>query len=197
MRGHTDIPSAIEAGLATLEQAARWYNCFFSGSQFLVPIFCEKYDTFDSVLTRSPFLFDTVIGIGCRSEEGFDSTAYRRLQSRARDHLTSFILNCDRPTLEDVQAITLMASYSENGFIMIALALRYAVQLDLHHAVDRLMESRRGRFEAVRTDGQDLYRSSRIWHCICNLELLFVRPRIYKVAILTSRQLLLGWWQNA
>jgi len=169
---HDLVSSAVGAGLITHEQAMRWYDCFFSGSQFLVPIFCEKYDSFNSVLTQSPFLFDTLISIGCRAEEGIGSAACRQLQSRARDHLTNFMLNGEKPTLRDVQAITLMAAYSENSFILIALALRFALQLELHHAADRLIANRHA--ETVKTDEQELYRLSRTWHCICNLELLYV-----------------------
>jgi hypothetical protein len=65
-----------------------------------------------------------------------------------------------------------MAAYSDNGFIMIALALRFAIQLGLPDAVDRLMARGSSRTRSVDADEQELYRLSRIWHGICNLELL-------------------------
>lgn len=86
--------------------------------------------------------------------------------------MTSLLIDTTVPSLEDVQAITLMAAYSENGFVLIALALRFAMQLDLPRAVDQLI-SRRGGSNADNEEEQELYRRSRIWHCICNLELLY------------------------
>lgn len=173
MQGHNPLPNAVEAGLVTQDQAVFWYSNFFAGSHYLVPIFCEKRDTFDSVFARSCFLFDCLISIGCRAEEGFDSTAYHQLQSRIRDHLTRLILNPDPPTVEDIQAVTLVAAYSDNAFVFIALALRLAHQLHLQHAVDRLIARQCGRSSTTSPEDQELYRYSRVWHGICNLELFF------------------------
>ncbi|CBX97529.1 hypothetical protein LEMA_P106600.1 [Plenodomus lingam JN3] len=174
MPGQDDLSNAVQSGLVSQDQAIFWYRSFFAASQYLVPIFCEQRDTFDSVFSRSCFLFDTLTSIGCRAEEGFDSLIHRQLQSRVRDHLTRLIVASGTPTIEDVQAMTVMAAYSENAFVLIALALRFAHQLHLHHAVDRLMalEVVTGS-EPTCTETQELYRRSRIWHGICNLELFF------------------------
>lgn len=125
-----------------------------------------------SVSSRSAFLLDAIVSIGCRAEQGFSSPTYRQLQSRLRDHLTSLLIHASAPSLEDIQAITLMAAYSENGFVMIALALRFAVQLGLPSAVDQLVARCTNRSRPVDSEEQELYRLSRVWHGICNLELL-------------------------
>ena len=75
-------------------------------------------------------------------------------------------------TLEDVQAIALVAAYSENGFVLIATALRFAIQIGLPLAVDQLIAKSHARPRVITTDEQNLYRLSRVWHGICNLELL-------------------------
>ena len=137
-----------------------------------MPIFCERYDTLASVSSRSAFLFDIIVSIGCRAEEGFNSGTYRQLQSRARDHVTNLLIDTAVPSLEDVQAITLMAAYSENGLVLIALALRFAMQLGLPRAVDQLVARGHGRSRVVDAEERELYRLSRVWHGICNLELL-------------------------
>lgn len=89
-----------------------------------------------------------------------------------RDHLTNLLINTTEPSVEDVQAITLMAAYSENGFVLIALALRFAMQLGLPHVVDRLVIKGRVQGVPVNSEDKELYRLSRIWHGLCNLELL-------------------------
>jgi hypothetical protein len=137
-----------------------------------VPIFCERYDTISSVSPRSAFLLDAIVSIGCRAEEGFSSPTYRLLQSRLRDHLTNLLINATTPAIEDIQAITLMAAYSENGFVLIALALRFAIQQGLPSTVDQLIARCTDRSRSVGPDEQELYRLSRLWHGICNLELL-------------------------
>ncbi|KAL6704878.1 hypothetical protein ACN47E_007561 [Coniothyrium glycines] len=148
--------NAIEASLISWDQATAWFHSFFSGSQYLVPIFCERNDTFASVSARSAILLDAVVSIGCRAEEGFTSPKYRQMQS-----------------LEDVQAIALVAAYSENGFVLIALALRFAMQLGLHQAIDKLMARTRDQRHDAATEEVELYRLCRVWHGICNLELFF------------------------
>ena len=112
------------------------------------------------------------VAIGCRAEEGFTSSMHHRLQSRLREHLTHLLIDTSTPSVEMVQAITVMASYSENGLILIALALRFALQLGLPDAVDQLMANTSKCAENVTMDEKELYRLARIWHGICNLELL-------------------------
>ncbi|KAH8719259.1 hypothetical protein GQ44DRAFT_623700 [Phaeosphaeriaceae sp. PMI808] len=170
---HSASPNAVDAAIITWEQAVLWFQSFFSGSQYLVPIFCERHDTLASVSSRNPFLLDAIVSIGCRTEQGFSSPIYRQLQSRLRDHLTSLLINVSVPGVEDVQAVTLMAAYSENGFVMIALALRFANQLGLPNAVDQLIAKCANPSRLVDSDEQELYRLSRLWHGICNLELFF------------------------
>jgi hypothetical protein len=125
-----------------------------------------------SVASRSAFLLDAVTSIGCRADEGFNSSTYRQLHSRLRDHLTNLLIDSGVPTLEGIQAITLMAAYSENGFVLIALALRFAMQLGLPNAVDQLIAKCTDRSRSLGPDEQELYRLSRLWHGVCNLELL-------------------------
>ena len=97
---------------------------------------------------------------------------YRQLQSRVRDHITNLLINTSTPGVEDIQAIALVAAYSENGFVLIALALRFAMQLGLPQTVDRLVAGSRARSGPVTPEEKELYRLGRLWHGICNLELL-------------------------
>ncbi|XPS80521.1 hypothetical protein M3J09_012474 [Ascochyta lentis] len=165
-------PNAVTKGFVTYEEACAYFRSFFTGSHYLVPIFSESNDVVTSVSSRSAFLFDAIVSVGCRAEQGFDSPSFRRLQSGLREHLTALLVNSEQPCLEDVQAITLMAAYSENGYMLIALALRFAIQLGLHKAVDQLISGTYDQ-EFVSADESELYRLQRVWHGICNLELFF------------------------
>jgi len=116
---------------------------------------------------------DAIVSIGCRAEEGFHSQTYRQLQSRLRDHLASLLIKATLPTIEDIQAITLMAAYSENGAVLIALALRFAIQLGMPTIVDQLVARSTNRSNPSGVEERELYRLSRLWHGVCNLELLY------------------------
>lgn len=130
-------------------------------------------DTLESVISRSPFLFDCIISVGCRAEEGCNAQIYHRLQARLREHLTDVLVTTQLPSLEMIQAITVMAGYSENGMLLIALALRFAMQLRLEDAMDQLMVQISQRVGATSEDENHLYRLARVWHGVCNLELFF------------------------
>jgi hypothetical protein len=140
---------------------------------FLVPIFSETKDTAESVLSRNTFLFDTIVAIGCRAEQGLDSNTFRQIQSRLREHHTNLLVNIHTPSIEEVQAISLMAAYSDNGYVLVALALRFAVQLGLPNIVDQLLARTSSTPEIIVAADHELYRLARIWLGICNLELLY------------------------
>ena len=163
--------NAVEKGVVSHDDAFAWFTSFFAGCHYLVPIFSESTDVITSVASRSAFLFDAIVSVGCRAEQGFNSPTFRQLQSGLREHLTSLLVTCEQPSLEAVQAITLMAAYSENGYMLIALALRFATQLGLHTATDQLLAMHHNQ-DLPGTEERGLYRLQRVWHGICNLELL-------------------------
>ncbi|KAF2733373.1 C6 zinc finger domain-containing protein, partial [Polyplosphaeria fusca] len=145
-----------------------------NGQHLLVPIFSENVDTFESVASRSAFLFDAIVSIGCRAEEGFSSATYRLLQARLREHLTEILIDCStRSTLETVQAVAIMAGYSENGSVLIAIALRFAIESGLPETVNELMDLLAQDSGIASAEEENLYRITRIWYGVCNLELFF------------------------
>lgn len=171
MSARPDCINAVEKGIVTYDNAVTWFSGFFTGSHYLVPIFSDSNDVITSVATRSAFLFDAIVSVGCRAEQGFNSPVFRQMQSCLREHLTHLLATCERPNLEAVQAIALMAAYSENGHMLIALALRFALQLGLQKTTDQLLALPRDGDQS-NTESSELYRLQRVWHGICNLELL-------------------------
>ncbi|OCL09622.1 hypothetical protein AOQ84DRAFT_403939 [Glonium stellatum] len=174
------VPNAVQKGLVTEQQASSWFQSFFRGSHLLVPVFCPAYDTYVSVIRRSAFLFDSIIAIGCRTEEGPSSSNYQMLQTLIREHLASVVLVSNpsfHGSLEAIQALTIIASYSENGWILASLALRLALQTNMLTAVDNLMTkiAERNRREnlVIGDEERRLFRMARIWYGAFNLEHIF------------------------
>ena len=116
---------------------------------------------------------------------------YHRLQSRVREHLTSVLINpINAPSLETIQAIAIMASYSENGFVSIAIALRFALEIGLPDSVDQLLTIKSNRMQGPTEEEKGLYRIARVWYGICNLELLYVTYNRPIIHVLIKPQLL-------
>lgn len=162
----------------------------------MVPVFSLQYDNYASVAARSAFLFDAIITVGCRAEEGPSSGNYQKLQSTLRERTASFILNHTldgSESLESIQALIVAASYSEHGWLLSSLALRLAMQLSLPTAVDGLLTNVSGRNKTMGDqivvsdeEEQNLFRAARIWWGAFNLEHMykasFVRLSAYNFA---------------
>lgn len=146
-----------------------------------VPIFCLRYDNYASVAARSAFLFDAIVAVGCRAEEGPSSSSYQKLSSILRERTASLVLNhtADFPeSVESVQALIVVASYSENGWLLASLALRLAMQLSLPSAMDSLLVKMSARNKGtgeppVDEEERRLYRAVRVWWGAFNLEHMY------------------------
>lgn len=128
-----------------------------------------------SVRARSSFLFDAVVTVGCRAENGPGSQSYLKLQHLLREHLTNFLLEPTSPvnrSMETVQALLVMASYSDNGWLITSMALRLALELDLPGAVGQLNGRRMGADPANGVDEEEkrLFRLTRTWYGVLNLD---------------------------
>jgi hypothetical protein len=73
-----------------------------------------------------------------------------------------------------------MAAYSENGYVLVSLALRFAAQLGLPDTVDKLLARTSSASGTIIAADHELYRIARIWLGICNLELLY---DVYRVTL--------------
>ena len=147
-----------------------------------MPVFCLQYDNYCSVAARSAFLFDAIITVGCRAEEGPSSGNYQKLQSTLRERTANFILNHpldNSESLESIQALIVIASYLQHGWLLSSLALRLATELSLPTAVDTLLTnvSTRNRMTGdqlmVNDDEKKLFREARIWWGAFNLEHMY------------------------
>lgn len=141
-------------------------------------MFCFQFDTMPSIRSRSSFLFDAIITVGCRAENGPGSQSYQRLQALLRDHLSNFLLQPTSPvskSIETVQALLVMASYSDNGWLNTSIALGLALELELPEAVEQLMARTIGasieRYaKGVDEEEKRLFRLTRTWYGVLNLD---------------------------
>ncbi|KAF8532542.1 hypothetical protein JB92DRAFT_2688064 [Gautieria morchelliformis] len=163
------FPSVLEKGLVTDQEAKELYHIFFSGCHLFIPLFDPTYDTFDGLKERTPFCFDAILAVASKIRSGNGPltspptpTFYKCLeeaQGIARSTLFGPIVR-----KEAVQAMLLLSAWSTNGWLPSGHAMRMALDLGLHRALEKMVDGGAKR----RTDEEErhLVVSARIWLCL-------------------------------
>ncbi|KAK0346452.1 hypothetical protein LTR02_005109 [Friedmanniomyces endolithicus] len=125
----------VSSGLITDFDAQIWFNAFFDGCDRFVPIFDPAIDTYSSVRERSSVLFDVLITFGCKAGDGSLANEFRKLYNVVRQHISDITLHDTEASLESVQALLVVANYSESGAILCDIALRESLKLHLPQKV--------------------------------------------------------------
>lgn len=108
-----------------------------------MPFFDSNTDTYTSVRSRSNILFDTIIIIGARACHGGLSKQYQDLYPILRQHTSDLVLRLSAPgqviAIEDIQALLVIAAYSDSGTVLCDVAVRASLAARLPtHADDNL-----------------------------------------------------------
>lgn len=87
-------------------------------------------------------LFDTVVAFGSRAACGVLSQTWRQNYVVIRQHTSELVLKISSGqcawSMEDIQALLVIASYSESGAVLVDVALRAAIQAGLPTRLDQL-----------------------------------------------------------
>lgn len=166
----------VTTGFVSEQDAQSYFQSFFEGCDRFVPVFDRTYDTYDSVRSRSCILLDVIVIYGCRAAHGVLSKAYQRLHGLVRQHTSDLVLRMSSAqpsdsSIEHVQALLTLASYSDSGAILCDVALRSAVNIGMPASLDRLFASVVDR--SAHANGHDesaLYRSARVWFALFVLD---------------------------
>ncbi|KAF9227235.1 hypothetical protein BS17DRAFT_775134 [Gyrodon lividus] len=159
------FPHVIEKGLVPVGEARTLYHIFFAGCHLFIPLFDPNYDTFESLMERTPWTFDAILAIASKIRSGnapLSPTFYKCLeeaQGIARSSLFGPVVR-----KEAVMGMLLLAAWSTNGWLPSGHAMRMALDLGLHRALEKLAdESGKKRSEEQE---RDLVVSARIWLCL-------------------------------
>ncbi|KAJ4165912.1 hypothetical protein LMH87_007518 [Akanthomyces muscarius] len=132
-------PDFVSVGLITSEQADRYFSTFFDGCDHYVPVFDPGLDTVQSVRQRSSLLFGAICTVGCRVVCGTESRQWRLLNFHLKRMLGSVMSAPGGTTMETVQALLVRACYSAERSILVASAIRLAIDIGLPSAYDELI----------------------------------------------------------
>ena len=130
------IGDIVTRNLVSLESAVAYFQNFFMGCDRFVPVFDTNFDTFDSVRARSCMLFDIICTVGCRITTGPSSQIYQLLNKDSKSRVCEVLVGSVAASLEAIQALLIVASYSEKGWMLTSIATRMAMQLDLPGAYE-------------------------------------------------------------
>ncbi|KAL1748643.1 hypothetical protein HDZ31DRAFT_79510 [Schizophyllum fasciatum] len=158
------FPHVVEKGLVSDQEARELYNIFFSGCHLFIPLFDPMYDTYESLMERTPWTFDAILAVAGKIRSGngpLSPTFYKCLeeaQGIARSSLFGPVVR-----KEAVQGMLLLAAWSTNGWLPSGHAMRMALDLGLHRALEKLADDSKKRTEE---EERDLVVSARIWLCL-------------------------------
>ncbi|KAG8999994.1 hypothetical protein FRB94_008806 [Tulasnella sp. JGI-2019a] len=159
------FPNVLDKGLVAESEARELYSIFFSGCHIFIPLFDPAYDTFEGLRDRTPFCFDAILAVAAkiRAGTGPPTATFHRCLEEAQGIARSTLFG---PVVrkEAVQAMLLLSAWSTNGWLPSGHAMRMALDLGLHRALDKLAETS----HKPRTDEEerDLVVSARIWLCL-------------------------------
>ncbi|KAI0930218.1 hypothetical protein AcV5_006990 [Taiwanofungus camphoratus] len=159
------FPHVVEKGLVSDTEARELYQIFFSGCHFFIPVFDPSYDTYDGLMERTPWTFDAILAVAGKIRSGtgpLSPTFYKCLeeaQGIARSTLFGPVVR-----KEAVQGMLLLAAWSTNGWLPSGHAMRMALDLGLHRALEKLAED--GGKKRSEEEERNLVVSARIWLCL-------------------------------
>ncbi|EIN12012.1 hypothetical protein PUNSTDRAFT_83912 [Punctularia strigosozonata HHB-11173 SS5] len=159
------FPHVVEKGLVSDSEARELYHIFFSGCHLFIPLFDTAYDTYEGVMERSPWTFDAILAVAGKIRSGngpLSSTFYKCLeeaQGIARSSLFGPVVR-----KEAVMGMLLLAAWSTNGWLPSGHAMRMALDLGLHRALEKLVDDN-GK-KRTEEEERDLVVSARIWLCL-------------------------------
>ncbi|KAG6336629.1 hypothetical protein ID866_2468 [Astraeus odoratus] len=162
---HNAFPHVIEKGLVPEDEARQLFSIFFTGCHLFIPLFDPNYDTFESLMERSPWTFDSILAISSKIKSGngpLTPTFYKCLeeaQGIARSSLFGPVVR-----KEAVMGMLLLSAWSTNGWLPSGHAMRMALDLGLHRALDKLADEN-GK-KRLDEEERDLVVSARIWLCL-------------------------------
>ncbi|KAF4621202.1 hypothetical protein D9613_000678 [Agrocybe pediades] len=159
------FPHVVEKGLVTDSEARELFNIFFAGCHLFIPLFDPAYDTYESLMERSPWTFDAILAVAGKIRSGngpLSPTFYKCLeeaQGIARSSLFGPVVR-----KEAVQGMLLLAAWSTNGWLPSGHAMRMALDLGLHRALEKLVDDS-GK-QRTEEEERNLVVSARIWLCL-------------------------------
>ncbi|KAJ7275211.1 hypothetical protein B0H12DRAFT_1086259 [Mycena haematopus] len=160
------FPDVVTKNILSEAEARELFRIFYHGCSTFLPVFDSNSDTFDALHDRSPFAVDCICMVAARVRDGGGKSSDTYLQTLEE------VQTISRATLfspvtrhEAVQAMILVAGWSDNGWLSGGHAVRMAMELSMHKAWPSLLKRMNAHQVDLAAD-RDLVIASRIWFCL-------------------------------
>ena len=135
-------PLAYSPSLSSsVAHASVFLSSFFSGCNVFIPVFDPTYDTYDGLMERTPWTFDALLAVAAKIRSGTGPLipAFYKCLEEAQGIARSSLFG---PVVrkEAVQGMLLLAAWSTNGWLPSGHAMRMALDLGLHRALEKLAD---------------------------------------------------------
>ncbi|KAH8797335.1 hypothetical protein F5884DRAFT_253948 [Xylogone sp. PMI_703] len=146
---HTTTETNVLANIFPDESRARdLYALFCGGANPFLPMFDQSVDLFDCLYHRSSFCMVTILYVASRPDRtSYSFEGSENLEASVSDlclkecrRLATESLFEKPASLESVQAMILLAAYTENAWFVIGHALQMALDLGLDTSMNRLLQ---------------------------------------------------------
>ncbi|KAI0745663.1 hypothetical protein C8Q76DRAFT_36732 [Earliella scabrosa] len=156
------FPHVVEKGLVSDTEARELYHIFFSGCHIFIPVFDPSYDTYEGLMERTPWTIDAILAVAAKIRSGTGPLipAFYKCLEEAQGIARSSLFG---PVVrkEAVQGMLILAAWSTNGWLPSGHAMRMALDLGLHRALEKLADD--GGKKRSEDEERDLVVSARIW----------------------------------
>nr|GAT47837.1 predicted protein [Mycena chlorophos] len=160
------FPDVVTKNIVPEAEARELFRIFYHGCSTFLPVFDCNSDTFDALHERSPFAVDCICMVAARVRDGGGRPSQIYLQTLEE------VQTISRATLfspvsrhEAVQAMILVAGWSDNGWLSGGHAVRMAMELSMHKAWPALLKRMNSNQVDIVAD-RELVIASRIWFCL-------------------------------
>nr|XP_019042265.1 hypothetical protein I302_08866 [Kwoniella bestiolae CBS 10118]OCF21195.1 hypothetical protein I302_08866 [Kwoniella bestiolae CBS 10118] len=167
------FPDVVTEGLVSEEEGREMLQIYYMGSSNFIPCFDPRYDTWDSLRTRSPFALTTIIFVGARVRDG--GGPHSATQTLCRAHAEKIAVNTlfhPVQRIEAVQSMILLSAFRDSGWLPGGHAVRMAVDMGINRSFLHLLRTGmgKGKSEAELEQERSLVVQSRTWLCLYLME---------------------------
>ncbi|KAL7424072.1 hypothetical protein Q5752_001657 [Cryptotrichosporon argae] len=166
-------PDAVTEGFVSEEEGRELMRIFYAGSSNFIPCFDPTFDTWEALRVRSPFSITAIIMVGARVRDGGGpiSEVQRLCLEHAQRIAVGTLFN-PVPRIEAVQAMILLAAFSENGWLPGGHAVRMAIDMGVNKSFQLLLRTGMGKGKTPEEleEERHLVVHSRAWFCLYLME---------------------------
>ncbi|EIN14059.1 hypothetical protein PUNSTDRAFT_80092, partial [Punctularia strigosozonata HHB-11173 SS5] len=165
-RNAPSFPDVVTKGIISEGEARDLFRIFYHGCSTFLSVFDPTYDTYDDLHGRSPFAVDCIcmVAAGVRDGGGKPSETYKKCLEEVQT-ISQATLFSPVTRQEAVQAMILVAGWSENGWLPGGHAVRMALELSMHTAWPRLLKRMQANKAGRTAEDRELVVAARTWFC--------------------------------